>query len=64
MIEYALGIGCVAAVAMVAFAAVGHLGGHVFWNIGNSINYQGGPGTRTTHPEEMVNASQTPWNLQ
>lgn len=64
LVEYAFGVGCVSAVAMVALSAVGHLGGHVFWNVGNSINYNGGPGTKTAHPEEMIGFSQTPWNLQ
>jgi hypothetical protein len=64
LVEYALGIGCVCAVAMVALSATGHIGGHIFWNVGNAINYQGGPGERTSHPEEIINANQTPWLLQ
>lgn len=64
LVEYALGIGCVSAVAMVALSAVGHLSGHIFWNTGNSVNYQGGPGAKTGHPEEMIGFSQKPWNIQ
>ena len=65
MVEYALGIGCVAAVCMAAMSMVGHMSGDIFNNVQSSINYQGAPGQHgVADPGHLVNPSQQPWNLQ
>jgi len=61
MVEYALGIGCVAAVAMVALSATGHISGHIFHSVETAINYNG---NKSEHPEELVNLTSQPWNIQ
>lgn len=65
MVEYALGIGCVAAVCMVAMSVLGHISGDIFNNVQSSINYDGAPGSHgVSDPGKLVNNSQTPWVLQ
>jgi hypothetical protein len=65
MVEYALGIGCVAAVCVVAMSFLGHISGDIFNNMQQSINYQGGPGTHgVADTGKLVNENQQPWNLQ
>jgi len=59
MVEYALAIGCVAALCMVAIGSLGHLSGHIFHTVEGAIKYP----NHTPHPEEMVNLSATPWIL-
>lgn len=61
MVEYALGIGCVAALCMVALASLGHIAGHTIKGVEGAVNYSG---THSQHPEETVNLSSTPWILQ
>lgn len=61
MVEYALGIGCVAALCVVALASLGHISGHTLHAVEHAVNYQG---TLSSHPEETVNLSSTPWKLQ
>lgn len=64
MIEYALGIGCVAAVCFAAMGELGHISGDIFNNMQQSINYQGGPGSHgVADTGRIVNANQTPWVL-
>lgn len=60
MVEYALGIGCVAAVCMIALGSLGHISGHILKNVNNAINSP----NQVVHPEETVNLSATPWVLQ
>lgn len=61
LVEYALGIGCVCAVCMVALASLGDICGDIFLSVGNAINYRGGkPGDIAP----IVSRSATPWNLQ
>lgn len=60
MVEYALGIGCVAAVCMIALGSVGHISGHIIKNVNNAVNSP----NQTPHPEETVNLAATPWILQ
>ncbi len=65
LVEYALGIGCVSAVCMVALGFLGHVCGDIFFNVQSSINYQGGPGAHgVSDPGKLVNENQQPWNLQ
>jgi hypothetical protein len=60
MVEYALGIGCIAALCMVALGSLGHICGHMVHAVEQAINYGG---QTSQHPEETVNLSATPWNL-
>lgn len=60
LIEYALGIGCVTAVCMVALAALGHICGHVMQSAGNAVNHP----VKAPHAEEIVDLSSRPWNMQ
>ncbi len=60
LVEYALGIGCVAAVSMVAFAALGHLSGHILQCTGNAVNHP----VKAPHAEELVDLNSQPWNMR
>jgi hypothetical protein len=60
MVEYALGIGCVAAVCMIALGSLGHISGHMVHAVEQSINYGG---QTSEHPEETVKLGATPWKL-
>ena len=65
MVEYALGIGSVAMVCMVALSFLGHISGDIFNAVQGAINYQGGPGPHgVADTGNLVNKDQTPWNLQ
>jgi hypothetical protein len=64
LVEYAIGIGCVSAVCMVALSFLGHLSGDIFYNVQSAVNYDGGPGAHgVTSPGRLVNKDQTPWVL-
>lgn len=60
MVEYALGLGCVAALCMVALGSLGHMNGHMIHEIEEAINYSG---PKSAHPNAMVNVTATPWNI-
>lgn len=60
MIEYALGIGCVAAVCMVLLASLGHISAHVIWQIGTAVKSP----DQANHPEPSINLSAQPWVLK
>ena len=59
MVEYGLGIGCVAALCVIALGSLGHFGGHIFQNVNNAINSP----YKMEHPKETVNLSAKPWVL-
>ena len=60
MVEYALGIGCVAAVCMIALGSLGHISGDMIRNVEQAINYQG-----QTSPDmgRTIKQNATPWVL-
>ncbi|MBX9689852.1 MAG: hypothetical protein K2X27_24290 [Candidatus Obscuribacterales bacterium] len=60
MVEYALGIGCIAALCMISLGATGHLCGHMIWNITSATNASTTPG----HPGDLMKDGASPWNLQ
>jgi len=60
MVEYALGLGCVAALCMVALGSLGHMNGHMIHEIEEAINYSG---PTSGHPASIVNVGATPWNI-
>jgi len=60
MVEYALGIGCVAALCVVALGSLGHISGHTVRSVEQAINYNG---QTSEHPEETVKLGATPWVL-
>lgn len=60
MVEYAIGIGAVAALCMVALGSLGHICGDMIYNVENAINYGG---TKSTSPGRTINPSATPWVL-
>jgi len=60
MVEYAIGIGAVAALCMVALGSLGHICGHMIMEVEHSINYGG---QTSSHPQAVVNVSATPWTL-
>jgi Flp pilus assembly pilin Flp len=65
MVEYALGIGCVAAVSVAAMSKLGNITGDLFNGLQSAINYEGGPGAHgVAEPGHIVNPGQTPWNIQ
>ena len=60
MVEYALGIGCVAALCVVALGSLGHISGHMIHKVEQATNYQG---AISEHPEETIKLGATPWVL-
>ncbi len=60
MVEYALGIGCVAAVCMVVLASLGHISAHMIWQVGLAVKSPNQAG----HPEPSINLSAQPWIMQ
>ena len=60
MVEYALGLGCVAALCMVALGSLGHICGDMITAVQNAINYGG---TKAPDPGRTINANATPWVL-
>ena len=60
MVEYALGIGCVAAVCMVVLASLGHISAHFIWQIGTAVKSP----EQAQHPEPAINLSAQPWIMQ
>ncbi|MGD9682908.1 MAG: Flp family type IVb pilin [Candidatus Obscuribacterales bacterium] len=60
MVEYAIGIGAVAALCMVALGSLGHICGDMIHSVENAINYGG---TKSADPGRTINPSATPWVL-
>ena len=63
LVEYALGIGCVTAVCMIALGFLGHICGDIFQNVSGAINYQATDVTRPGDQRPIVNTQSTPWIL-
>lgn len=61
MVEYAIGIGCVAALCMVALGSLGHICGEMFFNVQDAINYSG---DKAGMPGRTIQQNATPWILQ
>lgn len=60
MVEYALGLGCVAALCMVALGSLGHICGDMVTAVQNAINYGG---AKAPDPGRTINVNATPWIL-
>ncbi|CAN5325882.1 hypothetical protein BH10CYA1_BH10CYA1_29930 [soil metagenome] len=61
MVEYALGLGCVSALCMVALGSLGFVCGDMIYNVQNSINYGS---AATPKPGRIVNLTATPWVIE
>jgi hypothetical protein len=61
MVEYALGIGCVAALCVVALGSLGHISGEMIRNVETATNY-GGSTSAAVGRTMRVDA--TPWVLR
>jgi hypothetical protein len=61
MVEYAVGLGCVTALCMVALGSLGHISGDIIYAVQSTINYQG---ARPADTGRIVNNNATPWQLQ
>ncbi len=61
MVEYALGIGCVAALCMIALGSLGHISGDIIWKVQDAINYGG---SKAGEPGRIVNNSAQPWAIE
>lgn len=61
MVEYALGIGCVAAVCVVALGSLGDMCGDMVRNVEQAVNYQG---TKSQDIAPTIKRSAQPWVLQ
>jgi len=59
MVEYALGIGCVAALCMVALGQLGHISGDIIQAVESTINYP----NHAPDTGRMINPNATPWVL-
>lgn len=60
LVEYAIGLGCVSAVCMIALGGLGHICGDIIFNVQSAINYGG---DRPSDTGRIVNNSATPWSL-
>jgi hypothetical protein len=60
MVEYALGIGCVSALCMVALGSLGHIAGDMIYNVEHAVNYGG---TMSPTPGRTINKTAQPWVL-
>ncbi len=60
MVEYALGLGCVAGLCMVAMGSLGHICGDMISAVQNAINYGGAKAPDTGR---VINNNATPWVL-
>lgn len=58
MVEYGLGIGCVAAVCMVALSGLGHAAGDITRTVLQSVN---DADDQVGDPGWVVNPASTPW---
>lgn len=58
MVEYALGLGCISALCMVALGSLGDMSGDMIQGIEKAINYGG---AKSGNFSPMVNRSATPW---
>jgi hypothetical protein len=58
MVEYAIGLGCISALCMVALSSLGHISGDIIFSVQSTINYGGG---RPTSPGRMTPTAATPW---
>lgn len=61
MVEYALGIGAVAALCVVALGSLGHICGDMIHNVEMAVNYQD---QRSNDIGRTINVNATPWVLQ
>ncbi|MBS1957418.1 MAG: hypothetical protein JST89_24745 [Cyanobacteria bacterium SZAS-4] len=61
MVEYALGLGCVSALCMVALGSLGFICGDMIYNVQNAINYGG---NTAPQPGRMINPNATPWVIE
>ncbi|MCB9469308.1 MAG: hypothetical protein H6677_13620 [Candidatus Obscuribacterales bacterium] len=61
MVEYAIGIGAVAALCMVALGSLGHICGDMISMVCHSII---APGQHSPMPGRTINPSATPWVLE
>jgi hypothetical protein len=59
MVEYALGLGCVAAVCMVVLGALGHICGDMIFNVQQAV--KNSPDTVQSEPQSPINTAATPW---
>ena len=60
MVEYALGLGCVAGLCMISLGSLGHICGDMITAVQSAINYGG---AKAPDPGRIVNNSATPWIL-
>jgi hypothetical protein len=61
MVEYALGIGCVAALCVVALGSLGHISGDMIRNVEQATNYGG---QTSADVGRTIKVGATPWVLQ
>jgi hypothetical protein len=61
MVEYAIAIGCVAALCMIALGSLGHISGHIITNVNNAIN---DPDGFLGDPVMITKQGAQPWILQ
>lgn len=58
LVEYAIGLGCVAGLCMVVLGSIGHICGDMLWTVQNAINYGG---TKEGEPGRIMVKGSTPW---
>lgn len=60
MVEYALGLGCVAAVCMVVLGALGHICGDMIFNVQSAVKT---PDAVGSEPQSPINTAAQPWTF-
>ncbi|OPZ90045.1 MAG: hypothetical protein BWY75_00900 [bacterium ADurb.Bin425] len=61
MVEYALGIGCVAALCVVALGSLGHIAGDMVWKVEQATNYGGTKSTEPGRTIQITGDNAKPW---
>jgi hypothetical protein len=61
LVEYALGLGCIACLCMAGLASLGDISADMIRGVETNINYQGGFSKDTT---PIVKRTATPWVFQ
>lgn len=61
MVEYALGIGCVAALCVVALGSLGHIAGDMVWKVEQATNYGGSKSSEPGRTVQVTGDAAKPW---
>lgn len=63
LVEYALGIGCVAACCMIALGTIGHISGDIFESVMHAYNYTGAKASHNSAVVKRTGPGSQPWQI-